>query len=463
LITPDLSSAHLQQLLPALVDIVLVLDKHSTVLEATVFGKDLQRLNLASLKGRSIKEIVSHDSQEKFAMVMAYLGKADAPLWRHLNFSPAPGQDLPLQVSLLSQDKDDTVWMFGRDLSGVSQMQSRLVEAHQSMERDFLRLRHMEARYRLLFESVADPMLVVDVAQRRVMEANNAAQLVFKDVNRKLPGADVAQLFDPAKREALEQLLRQAQNSGRMESGRIRYFKAERDCNVHVSVFVQEGGPQFLLRLQALSAQQTSHTEAPVIDWFHHALDQAPVGFVVADRLGTVLASNPEFCSMVGVSSHAMLVNKSLEEWLARGGVDLGVLLTNLRQSRTLRSFATDLRSMVGVLIPVDITAVTLNGEDPTYGFFFHEIAGARSREATPASSGGMADSVAQLSQLVGRMPMKEIVGETSTMIERMCIQAALALTQNNRASAAEMLGLSRQSLYVKLHRYGMVAEDDSE
>ena len=58
---------------------------------------------------------------------------------------------------------------------------------------------------------------------------------------------------------------------------------------------------------------------------------------------------------------------------------------------------------------------------------------------------------------------MKDIVGETSTMIERMCIQAALELTHNNRASAAEMLGLSRQSLYVKLHRYGMVSETDSE
>jgi len=463
LITPDLSPAHLQQLLPALVDIMLVLDKDSTVLEMSVFGKDLQRLDLTHLKARPLNEFVSHDSKEKFANMLACVDQPKAPVWRHLNFSPTPGQDLPLQVSLVEQPKDGTVWLFGRDLSGVSQMQSRLVEAHQSMERDFLRLRHMEARYRLLFESVADPMLVVDVAQRRVMEANSAAQLLFKDINRKLPGADVVQLFDPTKREALDQLLRQAQNSGRMESARVRYLKAERDCNLHVSVFVQEGGPQFLLRLQGLNVQQTSQAEAPVVDWFHHALDQAPVGFVVADRLGTVLASNPEFCSMVGVSSHAMLVNKSLEEWLARGGVDLGVLLTNLRQSRTLRSFATDLRSLVGVLIPVDITAVTLNGDDPTYGFFFHELAGARSRDAMPATSGGMADSVAQLSQLVGRMPMKEIVGETSTMIERMCIQAALELTQNNRASAAEMLGLSRQSLYVKLHRYGMVAEGESE
>ena len=442
---------------------MLVLDKQSTVLEVTVFGKDLQRLDTSGLKGRSVHDLISNDSRDKFALMLDAVGKTDAPMWRHVNFSPKPGQDMPLQVSLLPQEKDGMVWLFGRDLSGLSQMQSRLVEAHQSMERDFLRLRHMEARYRLLFESVADPMLVVDVAQRRVMEANSAAQLVFKDISRKLPGSDVAQLFDPDKREALEILLRQAQSTGHMESGRVRYLNAERDCNLHVSVFVQEGGPQYLLRLQALSAQQTSHTEAPIIHWFHHALEQASVGFVVADRMGTILASNPEFCSMVGVASHTLLINKSLEDWLARGGVDLGVLLTNLRQSRTLRSFATDLRSMVGVLIPVDIAAVTLNGDDPTYGFFFHQLSGARGRDAMPATTGGMADSVAQLSQLVGRMPMKEIVGETSTMIERMCIQAALELTQNNRASASEMLGLSRQSLYVKLHRYGMVAEDESE
>jgi DNA-binding protein Fis len=34
-------------------------------------------------------------------------------------------------------------------------------------------------------------------------------------------------------------------------------------------------------------------------------------------------------------------------------------------------------------------------------------------------------------------------------------------LTHNNRASAAEMLGLSRQSLYVKLRRFGII--DDTE
>jgi DNA-binding NtrC family response regulator len=61
-----------------------------------------------------------------------------------------------------------------------------------------------------------------------------------------------------------------------------------------------------------------------------------------------------------------------------------------------------------------------------------------------------------QLTQLVGRVSLREIVGETTNVIERMCIEAALNLTSNNRASAAEILCLSRQSLYSKLNRYGL-------
>ena len=45
---------------------------------------------------------------------------------------------------------------------------------------------------------------------------------------------------------------------------------------------------------------------------------------------------------------------------------------------------------------------------------------------------------------------------EATDMIERLCIEAALEMTNDNRASAAELLGLSRQSLYVKLRRYGL-------
>ena len=41
---------------------------------------------------------------------------------------------------------------------------------------------------------------------------------------------------------------------------------------------------------------------------------------------------------------------------------------------------------------------------------------------------------------------VKEIVAETTDIIEKMCIKAALDLTGNNRVAAAELLSLSRQS-----------------
>ena len=42
-----------------------------------------------------------------------------------------------------------------------------------------------------------------------------------------------------------------------------------------------------------------------------------------------------------------------------------------------------------------------------------------------------------------------------------MCIETAIHLTNNNRAAAAEMLGLSRQSLYVKLRKHNLIGRGD--
>jgi DNA-binding NtrC family response regulator len=61
-----------------------------------------------------------------------------------------------------------------------------------------------------------------------------------------------------------------------------------------------------------------------------------------------------------------------------------------------------------------------------------------------------------QLAELVGRVALKDLVRETTEITEKLCIEAALKLTGDNRAAAAQMLGLSRQSLYGKLRRYNI-------
>ena len=73
-----------------------------------------------------------------------------------------------------------------------------------------------------------------------------------------------------------------------------------------------------------------------------------------------------------------------------------------------------------------------------------------------PPSAHELPRSVAQLTELIGRVPLRDLVREATDVIEKLSIEAALELTGDNRASAAEMLGLSRQSLYVKLRRFGL-------
>jgi len=59
--------------------------------------------------------------------------------------------------------------------------------------------------------------------------------------------------------------------------------------------------------------------------------------------------------------------------------------------------------------------------------------------------------------ELIGNQTLKDIVAKTTDVVEKMCIETAVELTSNNRVAAAEMLGLSRQSLYVKLRKYDLL------
>jgi len=77
-----------------------------------------------------------------------------------------------------------------------------------------------------------------------------------------------------------------------------------------------------------------------------------------------------------------------------------------------------------------------------------------------PPVPGVSDEAMHNVMDLVGSAPLKDIVAATTDVVEKMCIETAVELTDNNRVAAAEMLGLSRQSLYVKLRKYGLLHKD---
>jgi transcriptional regulator PpsR len=327
------------------------------------------------------------------------------------------------------------------------------------MERDFLRLRHIEARYRILFETSPEAVLVVDSHSYRLVEANAGAQSLFKDGGKRLVGRDFRECFDLESQGEVQSLLRTALATGRIEMCSANLQSSPLPITVSASVFRQEGGAQFLVRLTKRETSTTSHLKTDVSLVLSEALEHFPDGWLLTDTSGTVRSVNEEGMALLGVTAASQVVGQSLEAWLIRGAVDWGVLSTSLKQQKPVRNFATEVRTLSGMNLPVEISGVFLAKPEPLFVLFVRDLN--RRFQSSSQPSQALPNPFADLTQLVGRRPIKDIVGDTVDTIERMCIEAALELTHNNRASAAEMLGLSRQSLYVKLRRFGISSEND--
>ena len=125
-----------------------------------------------------------------------------------------------------------------------------------------------------------------------------------------------------------------------------------------------------------------------------------------------------------------------------------------------MRVYSTKLVNDLGGRVPVEVSATRLDDpENPVVALIVRDVSrleGVRKSEGASA----LQEPRNNVMDLVGSSSLKDIVAETTDVVEKMCIETAVSLTKNNRVAAAEMLGLSRQSLYVKLRKYGLLAKE---
>lgn len=447
-------------LLAAAADLILIIDEAARITRV-VAGAELQAYDLADAwHGRPWVETLVPESQAVALELVERDASARPTLgWQEVTHALPDGGELPLSYRVTECQSGHCRIAVGRDLRAVAALQQQVLNAQLALEQDNWRLRQLETRYRLLFEMSGDGVLVVDEASGKVMEANPQAAQMLGDGGQIL-GRAFPLGFAGTAQGLAQQALAEARAVGRAQLDDLPLSGDEGPVDMTVHLLRQNTEARFLIRLthRETALPPRGDDELPSLD---ETLLDAADAIALTDLDGRTLAVNRTFLTLTQLVSAEQAGGELIGRWLGRTGVDLNVLLSNLRQRQVVRLFATTLRTEFGASIEVEVSAhrFVAHGHE-LFAFFIRDI-GRRVGVDNPETQ-RLPRSVEQLTQQVGRVPLKELVRESSDIIEKLCIEAALRLTGDNRASAAELLGLSRQSLYAKLHRYKLSGSNNN-
>ncbi|WP_457106427.1 transcriptional regulator PpsR [Methylobacterium sp. P5_C11] len=441
------------RIVAASADLSLIVDADGVIRDATV-GTDLEASTVAGWLGRRWIDTVTVESRPKVDALLRDARAEGITRWRQVNHPSPDGADLPIRYASIRPSEGGPILVLGRDMRAVAALQRRLMETQQALERDYDRLRAAETRYRLLFQISGEPVLVVDAGTRRVAEVNPAAARLIGRPAKRIAGQDVVDLFDSASARALEAQFGALRATGQAGEIRVALSHGRGEVTVSASLFRGEGGASVLLQLVAdpAVAEAGLDQEAPTAA----VIEAMPEGFVVTDPARRVLMANAAFLELAQLATEGQARGRTLDHWLGRDESEAQALFATLVDHGAVRRFGTVVRGAYGGMEDVEVAAVSVAGLRPCLGFAIRS-GPRRIPEGRHVGVGReVPRSVEQMAELVGRVSMKTLVRETTDLIEKLCIEAALRITRDNRASAAEMLGLSRQGLYAKMRRYGV-------
>lgn len=445
----ELGAAQFSQLVAASSDVALVVDASGVIRDVSIGEVDLASRAVPAWIGRPLADTVTVESRGK-VRAMLDTAAGDGLNWQEINHV-VEGAEVPVRYVAVRLPADGLLVVLGRDLRGLARLQQQLVDINLTVERDYALYRSAETQFRLLFQTSSEAMLIADAASRRVAEVNPAGEDLLHRVARRLVGGSLDDLFAEDSAQAVADCVAATRAMGQATASGVRLRLTSAAVSISAWLLRGGGASQLLVRVFP-DGQGMAHASGLGEAW--GALSHLPEAMVTATGDLDIIDANEAFLDLVDVATANQIRSESLARFVGRHGVDMSVLTGRLQENGAIRRYATVLRGQYGAVRDVELTAAVADRDEKrVYAFLFRPVVLDRTvlgdvrRPLRPVS---------EMTELVGRVPLRDIVREATDIIEELCIEAALAVTQDNRASAAEMLGLSRQSLYSKLRRYGI-------
>lgn len=454
-----LDASDLVDVIVAAMDVVLQLAPDGRVLEAQSGLGPKHSALIQGWVGQDFRETLTVESVPKFEAALTSLQSS-----RHLNrgielnHKHENQSDFPVRYSFFTPKNGSTIVLVGRDLSSISEVQQHLVNVQIELERDYEAHRDADTRFRVLLEGTQEAVLFVSCSTGRVTSLNKRAASLLGGDKANITGQAIAQEFDGRRRGELIDALTSAALSDPAGQISLKARRSQATLSVAPHLFRIDNERMLLCRISSPSVDATP-IATETADRMAALFDQGPDAILFVDSSGQILSGNEAFLSLVEVPHLSGLRGRSISDYFARGSIDMKAILDNTMKSGALPLYATHMSSDLGNDVPVEIsTSLIDNDNHPILAMILRD---ARRAEAVWRPNGGAQTSdMRSVMELVGSTTLKKIVADTTDMVEKMCIETAVELTRNNRVAAAEMLGLSRQSLYVKLRKYGLLSKD---
>jgi transcriptional regulator PpsR len=442
-------------------DVTLLLDMDGVIREATL-SSSMSKENIDSWLGRPWSEIVG-GSGEKIQRMMQDTRRTGLSAFRQITQIFPSGLELPMEFTTVLLGGRAGMLAIGKNLQAVAELQARLISAQQTIERDYWKLREIETRYRLVIEDSNDAVLLAKVADLRIVEANRTAVTALAGSARRkegLIGRDLLQEIATKDRESVEMMLRRVRDQGKAPGIVVHLGDEATPWTLRGSLMTQESAPIFLLRLTPIG--KAVGATAPEHEDLGGLLDRIPDAVTIIDESGAIKKANRAFTELVEIGSTDAAVGENLGRWLSRPGADLSVLVSNVQRHGLVRLLSTTVQGELGTETEIEISASGYQqGNDKRVVLVLRNVA----RRLSPSpESDTLRTALASMNETVGKTPLRKLVKSTVEVVEQHYVRAALQLAEGNRTTAAEILGLSRQSLYAKLDRYNLNDKElDSE
>jgi transcriptional regulator PpsR len=440
-------------------DVTLLLDLEGVIREVT-FSSAISNETSEAWLGKAWTQTVEGSASASVKRMIEDARASGISAFRQVTQRFPSGVELPMEYTTVLLGGRAGLLAIGKNLQAVAELQSRLIAAQQAMERDYWKLRDVETRYRLLFDASGEAVLLLKASNLRIVEANPAAldALDFpRQSSADIAGRELIPELAPDDRNRFQAMLLRVREQGKAPGIMVHFGRGRKSWMVRASLITSEPGHVFLLRLvqAGLVQHKPDRNDGIRID---ELMEKAADAFVVVAPGGEIQWANQAFLDLVEMASKDSVIGERLARWLRQPGADANVLLAHVHSHRMVRLFSTTIHSELGTDTEVEISAAGNLDTNPRHvGVLLRDVS---RRLQVLHGRDDLHESLGSISEQVGRTPLRQLVRNTVSVVEQHYVKAAIDLARGNRTAAAEILGLSRQSLYAKLGRYGL--EGDS-